>query len=348
MRATGPLLAFAVLCHVAGPARAQTEAVVYGRIVAGIDYATRVSTDGVTSGSRLTAANNQWLTSIFGFRGAEDLGGGVSAFYRLETGFESTSGMALGTPLFNRFAFVGIGSAAAGQVRLGRFGSISNDVWCIDPMGQQWLGSAALVKGRNWLDARNTIQLHTPELGGFSAIFQYTPGDRADAAASPRKGGVSLAYVQPAFEIRAIYDFVRDAAGRYSDPYSASRETTVGGTWTVGRARLYAGHQTLSAPDAAPGKPGRITHAWAGLKYQATPAVELLGAVYAVHGNRGAARGALYTVGANVSLSPRTVLYGTAGRIVNGAGGTFSVRYWEPHRPGDEQTSLYAGISHSY
>ena len=73
------LLAFGVTS-----AHAQAETTVYGRVVAGVDYSTNVSNDGKTSGSRLSAAGNQWGTSMIGFQGSEDLGGGVKAIFDLE------------------------------------------------------------------------------------------------------------------------------------------------------------------------------------------------------------------------------------------------------------------------
>lgn len=98
---------------------------VYGRVVAGVDYSTNVSTDGVTSGNRLGAASNQWGTSMFGFKGSEDLGGGMKAVFDLESGFSSNNGATNSAALFNRFAFVGLSGANAGTVKLGNFLSIS-------------------------------------------------------------------------------------------------------------------------------------------------------------------------------------------------------------------------------
>lgn len=329
-------------------AQAQTNLTVYGRVVAGVDYSTHVSTDGVTSASRLGAASNQWGTSMIGFKGNEDLGGGLKAIFDLESGFSSTTGTTNGSALFNRFSYVGLSSSTAGTVKLGNFLSISNDVWYIDPMGQQWLGSASLVKGRSWNGASNAVQYESPNIGGFTANAQYSFGEKAGASSSNSKGGVSLAYTAPTFEVRAIYDIAHDAAGGYSDIYNTSKEFTLGGTATFGDAKLFAAYQTLSAPDAAIGTPDKIKHYWAGVNYQASPALLLRGAVFHVAPNNGASKANLYAVGADYSLSKRTLLYTTVGSVNNGANGTFSERYWEPHVPGQNQTSLYVGVSHSF
>lgn len=341
------LLAAAVLGACFGQANAQTNVSVYGRVVAGIDYSTNVSTNGVTSGSRWGAASNQWGTSMFGFRGSEDLGGGLKAIFDLESGFGSNNGGLNGSALFNRFSYVGL-SGSAGTVKFGNFLSISNDVWFLDPTGQQWLSTATLVRGRSWNGAANSVQYESPNMNGFTANAQYSFGEKAGSTSANSKAGISLAYVQPAFEVRAIYDVAHDANGGYSDLYSTSQEFTLGGTLTVGNAKLLAGYQDLSAPDAAAGAPNKAKHYWLGVNYQATPALQLIGAAYHTNPNNGASSANLYVAGANYNLSKRTMLYATVGTVQNGANATFSERYWEPHVAGQNQTSVYAGVLHTF
>jgi predicted porin len=341
------VLALAAIGACFGQAHAQTNVSVYGRVVAGIDYSTNVSSNGVTSGSRWGAASNQWGTSMLGFRGSEDLGGGLKAVFDLESGFSSNNGATNNPALFNRFAYVGL-SGSAGTVKFGNFLSISNDVWFLDPLGQQWLGSASLVKGRSWNGAANSVQYESPNMNGFTANVQYSFGEKAGSTSANSKAGVSLAYVQPAYEVRAIYDVARDATGGYSDIYNTSEEFTLGGTLTLGPAKLFATYQNLSAPDAAAGAPTKAKHYWLGVNYQATPALQLIGAAFHVAPNNGADSANLYAIGANYSLSKRTLLYTTVGTVQNGANATFSERYWEPHVAGQNQTSVYAGVSHSF
>ncbi|MFP3570296.1 porin, partial [Paraburkholderia sp. SIMBA_030] len=85
------------------------------------------------------------------------------------------------------------------------------------------------------------------------------------------------------------------------------------------------GYQHLSAPDAsnagyfgtaaAPGLPAGATlptsvnHEWLGAIWQTTPALAVTGAVYHANANHGNGNGTLYTLGANYSLSKRTLLY---------------------------------------
>jgi predicted porin len=108
------------LVSVTGAATAQTGLTIYGIVDAAIAYDKGVSAEdkswrlqsGQQSGSRL------------GFRGTEDLGGGLSAVFTLENGFNVDDGTlgqstASVTRLFGRQAWVGL-NGGFGSVRLGR------------------------------------------------------------------------------------------------------------------------------------------------------------------------------------------------------------------------------------
>lgn len=73
------------------------------------------------SGSHFTSLEDgAYLRSRFGFRGVEDLGGGYSAKFQLESGFSGDTGaMADSTRAFDRQSWVGI-AGPAGELRLGR------------------------------------------------------------------------------------------------------------------------------------------------------------------------------------------------------------------------------------
>lgn len=350
MKKTQILLAPAAmtLLLASAAASAQTDTTVYGRIVAGVDFSTNASSDGVTSGNRWSGASNQWGTSIFGIKGDEDLGGGLKAVFDLETGFGATTGVTNSSALFGRYAFVGLSSNTAGTIKFGEFLAIDNDVWFLDPMGQQWLSTATLVKGRSWNIADNAVQYESPNIGGFTANAQYSFGGVAGSTKPSSGGGVSLAYIKGPIELRAIYDYDYDSSGQFSTIFTDSKELILGGTATLGDAKIFAAYQHLSAPDALVGAPDKATHYWVGINYQATVPLQLLAAAYHINEDNGASSGGLYTIGANYSLSKRTLLYVTLGTVENGANGTFSEQYWQPHVPGQNQTSLYFGVSHNF
>jgi predicted porin len=109
------LIALAILGAFTGVASAQTSVTVYGVADAGLVFegggaagsVTKLST-GVQSGTRL------------GFKGVEDLGGGLSAKFLLETGIKiDTGGFNQGGTAFGRQDYVGL-EGGFGSVTLGR------------------------------------------------------------------------------------------------------------------------------------------------------------------------------------------------------------------------------------
>ena len=113
-------------------AQSTTNVTIYGSIDGGVDYLTNVkgnSFEAVNAGKR--------TPDRIGFRGIEDLGGGLYANFQLETGINSDTGaLANPTKLFNRYATVGLGDKDIGNVKFGHMpdfiydyvGSISNSV----------------------------------------------------------------------------------------------------------------------------------------------------------------------------------------------------------------------------
>lgn len=118
------LILGAALAACAGGASAQTSVTIYGRIDAVVQYSTSTASnnDGIWE-----LASGGIRPSIWGLRGSEDLGGGMSAFFNLEAHFQTDTGAAigpgagqLGSGGFRRQANVGLKSSEWGSVTLGR------------------------------------------------------------------------------------------------------------------------------------------------------------------------------------------------------------------------------------
>jgi predicted porin len=346
-------------------AQAQTSVTVYGRIDAGINYQSNQRTGQVDAagnpigGSKWGVDGNEWGTSMFGLKGFEDLGGGLKALFTLESGFDASTGIPNGgSGLWTRRSYVGL-SGAAGTVKVGKDLSIQSDpVWAIDPTGQQAMSTATLVKERNWPQTNNMISYETPNFGGFTATAMHGFGEQAGSFSKGSRDGISLAYVQPTFELRAIYDLQRDANGKYGsivNPtgpgalYDTSKELILGGTVTISSLKLFAGYENLRAPDVVPGTgPDRANLYWLGANYQLDPAWTLIGAAYHTNVNQGVGSANLFMVGANYNLSKRTLLYASLGTVRNNANSDFSVEYGGGGIKGQNQNAFYTGISHSF
>ncbi len=105
-------VALAALALVASTAAMADGVTVYGTVDASV-----IKTDAGTS---MAGAGNS-AGSLFGFKGSEDLGGGLKASFNLETGYTATSGaLANGgtaagtTTIFNRAANVGLSNESFG------------------------------------------------------------------------------------------------------------------------------------------------------------------------------------------------------------------------------------------
>lgn len=85
----------------------------YGRLDASINA---IQYDG-ESGSRKTVSSD---TSLFGLRGTEQLGNGLSAYFKLESGFQVDTGtQSSATTFWNRESFVGLSDRQLGAIELG-------------------------------------------------------------------------------------------------------------------------------------------------------------------------------------------------------------------------------------
>src|SRR6201985_2680973 len=115
MKKTLLLAGITSLC--ASAAYAQSNVTLYGLFDAGVTYP---SNDQRQSGANVRATGNQTSGSRFGLSGAEDLGGGIKAIFKLESGFDPFNGTADNGRLFNRQGGAGISGPAWGAVTLGR------------------------------------------------------------------------------------------------------------------------------------------------------------------------------------------------------------------------------------
>ena len=102
-------------------------------------------------------------------------------------------------------------------------------------------------RGRNWQGNDNGVEYTPPTWGGFSATVQTGLGEQTDGFTKLRKDGISVSYIAPSFEVRAIYDVARDKNGKYTELFNTSKELTLGGTATLFEdLKMFAGYQRLS------------------------------------------------------------------------------------------------------
>jgi predicted porin len=367
------LLALAVLGTFAGVAQAQSSVTLYGVVDANVEYVNHeqnVTAAGVaipgSSGSRLAMQAGGLSSNRWGLRGVEDIGGGNQVVFKLENGFGLMNGAAQGN-LFNRWATVGLSNANYGTFTMGRMLYISNGVWDFDPFGQSSWSSASLVRGRNWPQSSNNFAYQSPKWGGFDFYGQYSlsnqtswNGNSTAANAQGREDGLQLTYTSSLFQVRGIYDEIRNpATGQLNGgdgAFSFSREYTAAANVFLGPIKLQAAYQairTSGATGITAGTPTSLDHEWGGVTWQATPALAAIAAVYHVNGNNGAGNATMYTIGGTYNLSKRTLLDLQAATVRNSKNANFSLEangISNADNPfaGHSQSGVYAGIQHSF
>src|ERR1700761_7603192 len=248
------LLAAALMTAVV-VAHAQSSVTLYGRLDAGIEYMTGVpqgtGANGQATGStnRWRAESGDWGTSLWGMKGVEDIGGGNKVLFQLEGSFNTmTGGGPGGGGLFNRWATVGMSNDQYGTFTMGRMLYISNGVWDFDPFGQSNWSSASLVRGRNWPQSSNNFAYQSPKIAGFDFYGQYalsnaTSWNGNGTTAQGREAGAQVTYTSSLFQIRGLYDEIRNSAngGLYGpntsliNPAGANGTVTTGGVYAASR-----------------------------------------------------------------------------------------------------------------
>jgi predicted porin len=359
-----------VLLAASTAASAQSSVTLYGRIDGGVEYLNHI--DNGTGGnlSRWNAEGGDWGTSMLGFKGTEDLGGGNSALFDLETALQIMNGTTGGGLLFSRRAYVGLKSETWGQIQAGRNLFIDSDgVWAFDPFVQQAVSSASLVRGRNWQQTNNNVEYHSPVWHGLDVQGQYAFGNQASGFNNGAQGqfgrsdGIMLTYTSKLLELRGIYDELRDSDGRLSNIFTASREYFVGANVPVQKFKFQAAYTHYAAPDSPAGVADSADYYWLGATYQATKRWAVTAAGFYVRVGDGAgdishdpaSHALLYALGTTYNLSARTFLYGTVAYVNNSKNATFSVfatprDSTSPTSPiaGESQTGAYIGIMHLF
>lgn len=173
------LAALAALTAIAGLASAQSSVTVFGIV----DLAATSVSNG-SAGTLKSLANGQSNTSRLGFRGTEELGGGLKAGFWLEGQVDADTG---GTTGFNwqRRATVSL-MGKFGEIRLGRdqnptyLSWTARDIWgFVGVATTNNLRSSFLSLGGATTGVRisNGINYFLPELGGLYGHFAVAAGE---------------------------------------------------------------------------------------------------------------------------------------------------------------------------
>ena len=313
------LVALAVLAC-AGSALAQSSVSIYGRID------TSVGSEKINGNSTTRMSSGLLSTSRLGFRGSEDLGGGLKANFNLEASLAAdTGGVGSAAGFFDRQSWIGL-AGGFGSFKAGRTDTAFDDIRDLAVVNNLWDSEFSPTKiayaagvGDYSSRASNMLRYDTPSFGGFSAGVSYAmdenEAEKRDVTAYNLRyrGGpldVGLAFQQQQHEatpasdrefiaLSASYKFdllrlsggyqrAENGAGTRDDEYN------IGVAVPLGAFELSAGY------------------AWSK--------AEAAGAT--------AAKGQAFAVGGTYALSKRTRLYAAMldGEVEDGAGAPITDR----------------------
>ncbi|HEY4316777.1 MAG TPA: porin [Herbaspirillum sp.] len=194
-------------------AQAQTTVTVYGKLYPDI---THVNVSGALSSTAATSTLgpqgtgvNHTLTAMdspnsrLGFRGTENLGGGLKAIFQMEMGFSSDTGeMTPNTP-FSRNTFVGL-SGSYGTIKLGIMDTVYKELGdqmnMLGIVSGNFMGTANILSKPSFttnntssfhLRRPNSFYYESPEVAGFTGLFDWSPSEKeGDASGGVYSTGV--------------------------------------------------------------------------------------------------------------------------------------------------------------
>lgn len=275
-----------------------------------------------------TYSMDHYHTSRIGFKGNENLGDGLNAFFKLESRFLTKNGTQQdGATLFNDETYVGISKANVGTLKLGRVYSpfYLAVAGRIDPFNGDGVGSMTgwssighnlspgnpydTAKGLVNRDVRtnNAVDYTSPSLNGFTLQLQTS---FPDANTATRQKAVVVKYDSQAFFGETGYE--RKA-------YSTSAYTAhVGGGINWGPAKLSAGYAWGYYSDDEEARGNKASSILLGMTYAIDQKLNLLAAIAKLRMDKptllDAAKGTdsnatKFAVGLDYAISARTTLF---------------------------------------
>jgi len=367
-------LVAALLGCTAISALAQSSVTIYGVIDAGVGVVENGNArstqlmSGVANGSRL------------GFRGIEDLGGGLRATFVLENGFAADNGsVTQGGVFFGRQSFVGLSSTSGWSLTAGRHNSpLNTSMITADPFNWQYFGNT-VGTGLGVHESPG----ETPASGGWqgnsrvnnSVLGKYTYGpvsaelmrgfgdENTKGNGELWSGGVT--YASGPWLITAAYGSFKQFAGSTvagADPQTES-QYVVGASYDFKVVKVSAGYYQFNPSNAnrTPGAPNALdprfdkgSTYWIGARAPLPFGVLLVNVMKSTYEYATRADGEGVTFGAAYEylLSKRTSLYASYGQVNNNATGLVSlaaaIPFIAPTAAGNDLRGYAVGIRHFF
>jgi predicted porin len=314
------LLALAALTAFAGAASAQSSVTLFGIIDLSVGQIDNGQTDKFMMMGDGNASNR------LGFRGTEDLGGGLRAQFHIETGFQPDS---TSTNLnFARKTTVAL-LGNWGEVRLGRDYTPQFYNWStFDVFGTNGLGSALNLRtgvetsGNNQnfatlTRADNMVSYLLPAIGGLYGQVSVAAGEGVESTGAPgnKMIGGRIGWAAGPFNVAGAWSETKVTAAQDMTHWN------VGGSWQAGPFRVTGFYSNIQLDNSANldqtnwyvGGSWALGAATLKASYGAVDRDSNVGGC----GTRTSCDATMLAIGGHYDLSKRTALYATYSVIDN-------------------------------
>ncbi|MEM4987715.1 porin [Collimonas sp. H4R21] len=369
------LIALAALGTIASAAQAQSSVTIYGTVDTGITFSNHNARTGTASnGNKFGVGSGNIDTSRLGFKGTEDLGGGLKALFQLETGFKNDTGAFDGQG-FARKSVVGL-AGNFGTVTLGRQSDILDDAGhaftSVKDFGN-FVGSPHALDRLEGIRTQNSIRYDSMNLSGFTGSLIYGFGEQAGHTTAGQSFGAGGTYANGPLGLYAGYyqskfgatpsDTLISSVAALTgltpaqlsaanlDGTTVNKTFSLGASYQAGPARLYGNWSRVNVPDLLKQNVFEL-----GADYAVTAPMHLLAAVQhtktSIDGSQGSKPSVTqFNLGLDYYLSKRTDLY-TLASYAKGRNGALVGDISAPAVQGDNgnssQTAIAVGIRHKF
>jgi len=363
------LIAVGVAGAFSAAAQAQSSVTLYGSLDAGIAYVNNALGSNVWEQSSSLLSN-----TYFGLRGAEDLGGGNKAIFRLESGFSlSNGGFAAGGTMFNRQAYVGLSNNEYGTLTLGRqYDSVVDYLSPMSLAGQAGVVNLAAHPLNNdnvgaQYSLNNTVKYESVNYAGFHFGGLYGFSNAPGQFANGRAWSVGAGYENGPFKLAAAYDQTNNNPGAFNAGGAAANDSLasgvrrtfgVGGNYAFGPGTVGVlwTHTKLQDAFLVNGANMRFDNVEVNGTYGLTPSLAVVGnytytfSRAAGSGESSTPRWHSATLAVDYSLSKRTDIYLAAAyqHGNNDALGLVSIAGALPASSTNSQVAATTGLRHRF
>lgn len=239
--------ALAILALGSGGACAQTAVAFYGVMDLGVS----VDRGGI-AGTSTRVTSGMATQSRWGFRGSEQLGNGMAAFFVIEGGIHADKGGSTqNNTLFGRNAAVGLrgsyGSVSVGLQDTPLFTTLNT---VVDPLRNGIIRANNLMAPTGFR-ASNSILYRSPDMKGFSGDLMYVAGEVAGDNAASRALGGSFGYSKGPLNARLAYHH-RNNDTLTLKGTGAARNTLLGANYDFGVLRGHVGYEINKGLNSSP------------------------------------------------------------------------------------------------